>query len=167
MQGILITNGGPHSGAAWAEATATHILAIADDIAPEKRGVGIKLMGAIVDILEKHHDEVQAGERLFIANDSSRLVADGSPSDHTDLDAAVAAIIAAGQATQWAPDFSDPAMPDRIRATLISHFQTSMQIERSWHADRNPDLGHSIEFKATLAPAVTPAGDSAAITTGE
>ena len=152
MQGILITNGGPHSSASWAEATASHILAIADDIAPEKRGAGIKLQAAIIDILEKHHDEVQAGERLFISNDSSRLLGDYTPHDHTDVDAAVTSIIAAGQSTPWAAEFNDSDMPARIKATLLSHFNTNMQIERSWHADLNPDHEHSVAFKATLAP---------------
>ena len=53
--GFLITNGGPHSVEKWAEATASHIVEVADHVSGEKRGAAIKLQAAIIDVLEKHH----------------------------------------------------------------------------------------------------------------
>jgi hypothetical protein len=148
--GILVTNGGPHSADKWAEATASHIVEIADHIAGEKRGAAIKLQAAIIDILTAHHTTIQIGERAALQNlGHARLQTPLEPTDHLAIDQAVADIIAAANGTPWAAEFSDPTAAVHLHALLRQHFATSMHIERSWHADRNPAAPESVQFRAT------------------
>jgi hypothetical protein len=148
--GILVTNGGPHSADKWAEATASHIVDIADHIAGEKRGAAIKLQAAIIDILTAHHTAVQIGERTSLQTDGHlRLQVPLDPNDHLSLDQVVADIITAAQGTPWAAEFDNPESPTHLKALLKQHFSTSMHIERSWHADRNPSAPESSQFRAT------------------
>ncbi len=148
--GILVTNGGPHSADRWAEATASHIVDIADHIAGEKRGAAIRLQAAIIDILTTHHTTVQVGERNVLQNvGHSRLCAPLNPIDHVSIDQIVSEIIAAANGTPWAAEFNDPEAAIHLRAVLHQHFATSMHIERSWHADRNPNIPEAMQFRAT------------------
>ena len=140
QQGVLITNGGPHSAAAWAEATASHIVEVADHVAGEKRTGAVKLQAAVVDILEGHHRVVQDGERKALAAPKgaarlSKPLADSLP-DHIDVADAVAEIVAAAKGTPWEADFAKPETAEHIAAVLTSHLNTNLQIERLWHADR-------------------------------
>ena len=147
--GILVTNGGPHSADKWAEATASHIVDIADHIAGEKRGAAIKLQAAIIDLLTAHHTAVQVGERNSLQTvGHSRLQAPIEPADHLAIDQTVAEIVAAAQGTPWQVEFNTPEINDHLRALLKQHFSTSMHIERSWHADRNPTAPESVQFRA-------------------
>jgi hypothetical protein len=148
MQNVLITNGGPHSPEKWAEATASNIVDIAQHVAGEKRAAAVKLQAAIIDILEGHHAAVQNGERAQIAAiGHDRLQAPNNPDDHLSLDDAVAQIIQAAKGTPWEADFANPEMAPNIKALLSSHFATSIQIERSWHADRNPGVPQAVAFR--------------------
>ena len=166
--GILKTDNGPHSAADWAEATSGFIFTIAENISGEKRTSALKLQAAVVDILEKHHDAVQAGERLFIESEHYHGANDLAIHEHTDLDEAVDEIIKAGQATPWVAEFSAPEMPGKIRDILVSHLASNMHIERSWHADRNPEHPAAIKFKSTFHPGATPAvADDSAASAGE
>jgi len=147
--GILVTNGGPHSADKWAEATASHIVDIADHIAGEKRGAAIKLQAAIIDLLTAHHTAVQVGERSALQTvGHPRLLAPLDPAHHLSLDQVVAQIIAAAQGTPWEAECNAADTADYLYALLKQHFATSMHIERSWHADRNPGAPESIQFRA-------------------
>ena len=148
MQTILVTNNGPHSAADWASATASHLVAIAQDAAPAVKAQAVKLEAAVIDILEGHHGTVQAGERQAVASDLNRMVAPIAPADHLNVDAAVAEIVAAAAQTPWAAAFATPEAQAGIKTTLTSHFGTSMQIERSWAADRNPTHPAAVAFRA-------------------
>jgi hypothetical protein len=148
--GILVTNGGPHSAEKWAEATASHIVDIADHIAGEKRGAAIKLQAAIIDMLTEHHTAIQVGERSSLQTvGHSRLQVALDPDDHLSLDQVVADIIAAAKGTPWTAEFDDPEAAAHVKAVLFQHFTTSMHVERSWHADRNPSVPEAIQFRAT------------------
>ena len=153
--GILKTDNGPHSVEDWAEATSGFIFTIAEGMTDERKSSALKLQAAVVDILEKHHEAVQAGERLFIETDAYHGANDLNIHQHTDLDEAVSEIIAAGQATPWVAEFSHPDMPTKIRDILISHLATNAQIERSWHADNNPDHPAAIVFRSSFHPGPT------------
>jgi hypothetical protein len=148
MQSVLITDGGPHSAEKWAEATASHIVSIAEHVAGEKRAQAVKLEAAVIDILEGHHTTVQAGERGKIAEvGHDRIAHDLDPEHHLVLDDVIADIVAAAKGTPWEADFAKPEMAENLRVLLVSHFSTSMHIERSLHADRNPAEHQSIQFK--------------------
>ncbi len=151
--GILVTNNGPHPPEKWAEATASHIVDIADHVAGERRGAAIKLQAAIIDVLETHHATVQTGERAKIdEHGADRLAHPLDPGEHLSLDGAVKEIVAAAKGTPWEADFAASAMTDHLRTLLGSHFCTSMHIERSWHADRNPDTEQARAFRAAYHP---------------
>lgn len=170
MQSVLITNGGPHKSAAWAEATASHILEIADHISGSRRAGAIKLQAVIIDILESAHRTVKHGERakLAEANGSARLAhVHHDPKEHVNLDITADAIIAAAVGTPWEADFAFKGQPaddgnasmdieprpkiasfkELLIGTLTQHFASSMHIERSWHADRNPSDPQCRAFK--------------------
>jgi len=147
--GLLITDGGPHSADKWAEATASHIVDIAGHVAGERRVAAVKLEAAIIDILEGHHSTVQNGERNAIATvGHDRLQHECSCEHHLSLDDAVAEICAATKGTPWEEDFAKPEMIENLKPLLASHLQTNMEIERGWHAARNPDTPQAQEFHA-------------------
>jgi hypothetical protein len=163
MQNVLITNGGPHSAAKWAEATASHIVDIADHVSGERRGAAIKLQAAIIDILEGHHVCIQDGERAAIKEHKhDRLNHDVDPEHHVTVEHVVNDIIAAAKGTEWESDFANPDMAGHLTVLLNQHFSTSINIERSWHADRNPDAPESKAFHArhNLRPVAEEGGAS-------
>jgi hypothetical protein len=146
--GFLITNGGPHSVEKWAEATASHIVEIADHVSGEKRGAAIKLQAAIIDVLEKHHGAVQDGERAAIkANGHDQILKEIHSHDHVSAEHVADEIIAAAQGTAWEEAFNDETMHKNLCDLLTQHFRTSMHVERSWHADRNPNTEQAKAFK--------------------
>lgn len=156
MQGVLITNGGPHSAEDWAAATASHVVAIADHIADARRGAAIKLQAAVVDILLKYHAAIQVHEQKALKRDPDRLALDTCAcEDHIEAHAVADEIIAAAVGTPWEADFAFAGQVEsgvegeadykpRIASThellerlLASHFASAMHVERCWHADRN------------------------------
>ncbi len=153
MIGVLITNGGPHSADQWAEATASHIVSIADHVAGETRTAAIKMQAAIIDILAEAHNHCQCGERDMLArHGTERLHRDLNPNGHLrftgagDIDETIDKIVAVSVGTQWETDFADPSMRNHLRMVLEQHLKSNMDIERSWHADRNIDDPHAREF---------------------
>ena len=153
MQNILVTDGGPHSAENWAEATSSHIVSIANTVSGAKRGAAIKLQGLVVDILEKAHLTVQTGERTKIAQiGPARLTHELVVAEHISFEDTIAQIVAAAIGSPWQDDFSKPEFAENLRVLLNSHFATNMHIERSYHADRNPDNDASKQFRATYHP---------------
>ena len=148
---LMITNGAPHPAEKWAEATARLIVDVADNIAGERRGAAIKLQGAVIEALEKHHNLVQKGERGKISSDGhSRLGTQINAEDHLSVADAVAEIQECAKGTQWESDFAKPEAVAHIDKLLRQHFHTSMAIERSWHADRNPTTPEAIAFRSSF-----------------
>jgi len=90
-------------------------------------------------VLEKHHAIVQKHERDELADDHERLATELKPEDY-HVDEAVAAVISAAAGTVFADHFAKPEIKDYLHRLLAQHFQTSMDVDRSWHADRNPDV---------------------------
>ena len=147
---ILITNGGTHSPADWAEATAGQIIEIADHVAGETRGAAITLQAAIINILAGHHATVQSGEQAKLAASHDRLQDEINPEHHLSLEDVVKQVIDAAKGTKWEADLAAGA--EFLRGLLASHFATNMKVERSWHADRNPDVPQAQAFRAATFP---------------
>jgi hypothetical protein len=149
IKGVMITDGGPHPVEKWAEATASCIVDIADHVAGTRRGAAIKLQAAIVDALEKHHTTVQDGERALLVEEGHIRLGDTiDANDHLDIDDTADEIIACAAGTPWEGDFAKPEFKTGLTQLLTQHFHTSMHIERSWHADRNPTAPEAIAFRA-------------------
>lgn len=146
---ILVTNGGPHSAEKWAITTASQLIQIGADSASVQAIEGRKLELKLIDILEGHHGDVQKHERGQIEEHGvARLCHDLDCECH-DLDAKVAEIAAAAQGTIFEEHFSKPEVQQYVRGVLKQHFLTSMDIERSWHADANMHTEEAQTFRAS------------------
>jgi hypothetical protein len=147
MQSVMITNGGPHPASKWAEATASHIIDIADHVAGEKRGAAIKLQAAIIDILEEDHAAAAKGEHAKVHASHDHLQTELDSSAHVDIDVTVRKIITAAAGTQWEADFAKPEMADHLKVLLTIHYNTNADIQRQCHCDRHPDVPQVQAYK--------------------
>lgn len=157
---ILVTDNGPHPPATWANATAgqlVDIIQVAENSPVFEAAEAAKkaLCAAIEKALVSHHAALQAHERGKIAeHGGARLMHKLSGTlDHPEdpaglLDATVATVQACAQGTMFAAHYRKPPVAAFIRKAVGRHFATAMHIERSWHADRNPDDPHAQEFRA-------------------
>jgi len=163
--GILTTNDGLHSADKWALTTTGQIMqAVFSTAAAETIGAR-KFELELLDILAPHYDKVQKHERGKIEEHGmERLSQPVDPREHCD--AVVADIVSAAVkiGVVAVPDLEKPPihaedgkpvyhMKDvdlgehlgrpEARAALAgmvgAHFASAMDIERSWHADRNAD----------------------------
>jgi hypothetical protein len=168
LTGILVTDGGPHSPGDWAYASASMLLEAlkVDPNSPRRIQLEMekdRLRPQIAQILLGHHTGVQTKEREILqAGQHERLMDPLDPTEHVDVDQAVADIhalmaplmqqsllFAAGEVT------ADPAETDKhltylIRERVEMDLRTNMHIERSWHADRNPENLHAQVFKGVF-----------------
>lgn len=135
LVGVMATDGGPHSAEKWAVVTAGQLVQIATDD-PQKMIEARKLENKIIEILEGHHDAVQKHERGKIAEHGVERLKHPINAHEHDLDTKVAEIVAAAKGSQWEAVFALPEKQAYIKQVLGSHFATSMDVERSWHADR-------------------------------
>jgi hypothetical protein len=138
--GILKTDNGPHAAEDWAVATADRVLDMVQVDKDSPRVAGLeaakrKFENAIIDILEKGHGAVHTVERAAIASSGAdRLSAPLDAAAH--VDDPFAAIVAASKGTPLEAHFAKPEIQSELKVLLAQHFATSMDIERSWHADR-------------------------------
>lgn len=171
MIGVMITNGGAHSAAYWAEATASHIVDVAPSATGARREGALSLQFKIAEILRDHHANVQEGERAAIQEHGhARLAHDLDPEHHVCVADIVQEIIAAAVGTPWEADFAYPGQPERdanpddpndkgdhyiasfaenLTGLLNQHFRSNQHIERRWHADRNPNAKECKAFRKT------------------
>ena len=146
---ILKTDGGPHPASKWAEATAGHIVQIGEHVAGAELVRARRFELTVMDIVEAHHATVQDGERGKIVSDGhDRILAALDPSDHLSIDDAVGEIVAASVGTTFETHFAQPFVRAYLVDLLTQHFRTSMHVERSWHADRNPATKQALQFRA-------------------
>ena len=136
--GVMKTNFGPHPASKWADTTADQIVTVDPSASEDQLQAGNVLRDKLVDVLEKHHALVQKHERDELADDDERVATELKPEDYHVAEA-VAAVIAVAAGTAFAAHFAKPEIVDYLHRLLTQHFQTSMDVERSWHADRNPD----------------------------
>ena len=171
--GILATNGGAHSVEDWAAASAAAFVR-AFEVKPESTQYGqieqakTRLQRAVERIMEKHHQEVQDGERSILAEaatsgDHSRLTEALDANEHTEIDEAVAEIREA--CTPLLSILKSAEVISTLTGSNVEHLtfeehlmrvirervsmdlHTSMHIERSWHADNHPDTEHAEAFR--------------------
>jgi hypothetical protein len=151
--GILTTNHGPHPAAKWAEQSAAMI---ADVIQIEPTALGFAELNAqkaefeneVSAALHSDHEAVQTDERDAIAAHGMARLSHSTDPDLEHLDAAVEKVVAVAKTKIFGSHFDKPEVKAFVRTTLGQHFATSKHIERSWHADRNPDSPEAQAFKA-------------------
>lgn len=147
---IMVTDHGPHPADAWAQITAEHIAPIGKDVTGHRRLKALELQAKIALAIEPHHQKVQNDEGIKLGVDTAHVMNPVDPSEH--LDAAVKAIQDAAVGTEWEGHFKDPERVALIRQEVASHVATIQHIEKSWHADKNPDHPASVAFRAQHHP---------------
>jgi hypothetical protein len=168
--GVLSTDGGPHPHDQWAYVTAKKIVDsfVVLDTSPQKVELEIAKDQARQDIfriMERHHKALQQKERAALAQgDHARLVAAKNPKEHTDIDEAIEEVCQALQPVLKRCNFVEqvngesPIAPKnriQVNADIVAmvssavwcDMRTVIDIERSWHADRNPENSHSAEYR--------------------
>lgn len=161
---FLITNNGAHPPGKWAELTAESILNLitiseepTDDEAMLKarddaRRTKINLFPVLFNILEQAFDEAQKGERKLIARHShKRLEHDLNRDIAPRVSEAMGKLQTAFAGSMFADHFAKPDVVDVIQRIIGQHIGNNMHIERSYHADRNPDTKEALAFRARHA----------------
>jgi hypothetical protein len=156
---FMSTDGGPHPADKWAEITVAYILDLievddnsATPAAMQARRERRDLRGKIQSILEGHHGTVQESERGKLSTEGhDRLKGTIDPAEHP-LDKMTDDIVSAAEGMSIiGPHFQKPEVRTAIRGLIGNHFATSMDIERSWHADRNQDHPVARAYRAARA----------------
>ena len=145
---VMVTDGGPHDPAAWAQITAQHIAPLNPALGGERYLRALKLQAAIAEAMIPHHAKVQETERGNLAESHEHLLNPLDAAPH--IDEAVNAIMAASAGTEWEEHFASAEVQAQIEHELGVHFRSVQHIERSWHVDRH---AHIEEFQ-TWANAV-------------
>lgn len=149
---VMVTNGGPHPPEKWSEQTAEQLVDVIQveptypnyEAALQQKNV---LKDKFMAALTPHHTKVQGKERGHLSTKGSEhLASDLDPNEY--LDEAVAAVNAAVKGSMFEEHFAKPLVQIFIKSTLAGHFASAMHIERSWHADRNPDDQHARAYRA-------------------
>lgn len=134
--GILVTDGGPHSAAKWAEHTAAHVIQIAKDAPDMKQVPARKLEIAIIDILERVHQASMDHEKGKLAElGAERHDHPHEPGEFANM--AFNEITEAANGTPFEAHFQDPEYANYLMPVLLEHFAAGQEIERQWH-DTHP-----------------------------
>lgn len=152
--GILKQDNGSIPASVWAAESAAQIVDVIriepnslafQALMNEKRTFQQELAVA----LTSHHEHVQSHEChcLDSENGLDRLCESVDP-DMEHLDEAVREVQKIAQNKIFGEHFNKPEVIEFVRSTLGSHFATVKNIERSYHADRNPDTPQAKEFRA-------------------
>lgn len=146
---IMITDGGPHPADKWAAVTAAEICDLiqidehstsAEAAAARKAKPRLEL--ELIDLLETFHANLQAHERERLeAEGDGRLTKPLAPDDGViDTPEEVADGVAkVAEDTPFAAHFALSEVKAVVTAIVADHTVRSIDIERSWHADRNRD----------------------------
>lgn len=157
MTKIMITNGGPHSADKWADMTTKTILdliQISDDADTPEAAAARQSKRELSPVLFKIFMEgcqcVQDEERTALDKEGcKRLGKKLTP--HSHADEALAKFHDAIEFTPFAAHFKQPEAEAIIRQIIAQHLANAQHIERSWHADRNPDAPEARAFRARHA----------------
>lgn len=147
MPAVLISDNGPHSADAWANAAAEHIFAISENIADDRLLEAKRVQIGIAMALLPLFKSVMAAER------------DGLKADETHSDKALGVdaswvsnviqqIGALGNTSLWKDLLNSPAWISQATADVTSFLNSVQQIERFWHADTNPANKSAKAYKA-------------------
>jgi len=144
---VMTTNGGPHSAADWAVATAEFLVDIDASVTGERLIAAKKLQAAVAEALLPHHTRVQENERAAIAAAGDDHLS--TPMDsHTEAEATFEIVKNLAKGTPWEWHFERVDVRREAIETIIQHTNTSKHIERRWHAQRNRG---SMKVEAWLA----------------
>jgi hypothetical protein len=148
--GILATDGGPHPPEKWAQATVAQIMEIASSAPEALYREATDLERKLIELLAGHHASAQDLERGALSTSGAdHLAAPVDTAPH--LSSAVADIVELAKGTSFEGHFSTPETQAYLAEVLHSHFHNVKMIERSWHADANPDHPLAKAFRAVAS----------------
>lgn len=158
---FLITNNGTHPPYKWAEITADTILDLIqiDDTPTEDEAVlaaraeanraKINVRPVLFNLLEGEFEKAQKDERKMLArHGGKRLDANLTPEIATRLDDVMPKLQTAFAATPFADHFAKHEVVQVLRNIVGQHIGNNMHIERSVHADKNPEAKESRAFRS-------------------
>jgi len=153
----LVTDGGRHGARAWAEhVLAWHLMACADDVAPDRAAAIAAQREALTDALAWCFRLALEGERALLALDgAARLEVrdDKALAAATAVDELVALIADARLAARWArPEVRNAAIVE-----LAHHLRTAVLVERLWWVDEHPQSNAGAAWRARHHPERVPA----------
>lgn len=125
----MVTDGGPHEPWKWADTTLQQILQAPSDH---------PLRAKVLDILCRHHTEVQDRERHLL-REGGRARADATfatPETLEQVNKAMIEIVAAVHGAGFQDHYGDQGNLTHLVSTLAKDFATSMNIERLWFRER-------------------------------
>lgn len=151
---IMKTDGGPHPADKWADVTVQAILDLIqiDDGSSSAEAVAARaakrnLRPVLFDILMAEYDCVQKDERTALVKEGcGRLESAFAIEDH--IAEAIDSFTEALSITPFAEHFAKPEVMVVIRQIIGQNLHNVIYIERSWHADANPDAPETRAFRA-------------------
>lgn len=148
--GIMTTNYGSHPPDKWAEQTAFWIcdmIVVPDDGPSDSEAVRAnrakfrkakpRLELDLADALEDHHAKVQDHEWDRVNEDPKQLHTELEPHD-LHVQETLDKIAAVTSKSVFAKEFQREDIKEYVKAVVLQHFRTVMDIERSWYATENP-----------------------------
>lgn len=162
---ILVSNNGPHPADKWAELTANEIMdliQIADPAEQQTEAQQVRLAAMrkakrelyplLCELFENAHKACQDGERgeLAKARGERRLAAKLDPMASTTT--TMANLLALMDQTPFAEHFQKEEVKAVLTRMIGQHQANIMHIERSYFADRNPNLAEAQAFRETSQP---------------
>ncbi len=165
--GVLKTSGGAHTVELWATVTSSRIVGLFVVLPTSKNAVELqvakdRLKVQIYDICLGFHKKVQEAERKMLAEgEHGRLRTLANPNDHCDPEECVQLILTAlhdvlekcdridlvSDEPELVWGLNKPRVKDEVvncvRHAVHCDMNTIINIERDWHAIRNPELPES------------------------
>lgn len=150
---IMTTDGGPHPPELWAQVIVDDIVTLGPNLDPDREPAALRLRADLIEALSPLFKNAIDGERRALAANSAHMLAEHD----TDKSAGelVAAIIKAVKGSLWETLFEDQEAREAMKEIAMRHMGTVQHIERSWHADRNPDSKDAAAFRALHHPLST------------
>jgi len=147
---ILVTDGGPHPADKWALHLAEQVVPLSDVKIGNRPAQALKLQVAVLEAVERHVAAAMAEEQAALKADPAHF----DTPHAVDVYAApvVSAVVACAQGTPWEAHFADPTVVGVITDLVRGHLNSVINIERSWHADRNPAIPEGQAYKTRMSP---------------
>lgn len=135
MVSVLITDGGPHPPAKWAQVTAEHLIRTDSPLAQQHIAQTLRLRADVMDILVRHHEAAQQHERRMLQHDRHFDMPHDSCTDFLGL---LREIQAAASGTVWQAHLARDDVIQAIHGVVHEHTTGLRHVERLWHAEGNP-----------------------------
>lgn len=145
---VMKTDGGPHPPEKWALKIADDVFPISDGVPPGKEIAAKEFQITLAKALVSHVQAAMRHENSKIKEtDGERLHHDYEDAGK-HADEVIKSIVSMSKGTLFEAQMSTASWQEAAKSVIADRLSHVMQIERSWHADRNSDHKHSKLFHA-------------------